>query len=54
MTKLGNVESEHMAYFKTLKEIQQLQWELFIDYLFIHLVIIVLGLGIVIFVVFKK
>ena len=43
-----------MGYFERLKEIQQLQWQFFIDYLFIHLSIILLGLVIIIFSVLKK
>ncbi len=43
-----------MGYFERLKEIQKLQWEFFIDYWFIHLGIILLGLGFVIFWVVKK
>jgi hypothetical protein len=43
-----------MSYFERVKEIQQLQWELFIDYWYVHIGIILLGLGIVLVWIFKK
>lgn len=41
-------------FFERFKEIQKLQWELFIDYWYVYIVAILLGLGIVIFWVIKK
>jgi hypothetical protein len=43
-----------MDYFERVKEIQQLQWELFIDYWYVHIVGILVGLGIVVLWVLKK
>ena len=43
-----------MGYFERVKEIQQLQWELFIDYWYIHIAVILLGLVAVGFWVLKK
>jgi hypothetical protein len=38
-----------MRYFERVKEIQLLQWELFMDYWFLHLGIVLVGLAIVIY-----
>ncbi|WP_316572722.1 hypothetical protein [Neobacillus sp. YIM B06451] len=43
-----------MSYFERVKEIQELQWELFIDYWYLHIGFILVGLGIVVFWVIKK
>lgn len=43
-----------MGYFERVKEIQQLQLELFIDYWYLHIGIVLVGLGAVAFWVIKK
>ncbi|GGA80547.1 hypothetical protein [Ornithinibacillus halotolerans] len=43
-----------MTYFDRLKEIQKLQWELFIDYWYVHIGLIIVGLVIVIWWVLRK
>ncbi|WP_264163959.1 MULTISPECIES: hypothetical protein [Mesobacillus] len=43
-----------MGYFERVKKIQQLQWELFIDYWYLHIAVILLGLAAVAFWVIKK
>lgn len=43
-----------MGYFERVKEIQQLQWELFIDYWYLHIAVILLCLAAVGFWVLKK
>ena len=43
-----------MGYFERVKEIHQLQWELFIDYWYIHIGIILVGLGIVLVWILRK
>jgi hypothetical protein len=43
-----------MDYFNRLKEIQQLQWELFIDYWYLHIAVVLFGIGIVVVWVIKK
>lgn len=43
-----------MGYFERVKEIYQLQWELLIDYWYIHIGIILMGLGIVLAWILKK
>jgi hypothetical protein len=43
-----------MDYFQRVKEIQLLQWELFIDYWFLHVGMMVVGLGMIIFWIMKK
>jgi hypothetical protein len=43
-----------MGYFERVKEIQQLQWDLFIDYWYLHIALILVGLGLAVFWVIKK
>lgn len=43
-----------MGYFERVKEIQQLQWELFIDYWYIHIALILVSLGLAVFWIIKK
>jgi hypothetical protein len=43
-----------MDYFERVKEIQQLQWELFIDYWYLYIGLILVGLGAVVFWILKK
>jgi hypothetical protein len=43
-----------MDYFQRVKEIQLLQWELFIDYWFLHIGMMLVGLGTIIFWIMKK
>ncbi len=47
-------ESYVVEYFKRVKEIQQLQWELFIDYWYLHIAVVLLGIVIVVVWVIKK
>jgi hypothetical protein len=46
--------SVQMGYFERVKEIQQLQWQLFMDYWYLHIAVILLGLAAVAFWVLKK
>ncbi|MFC7786440.1 MULTISPECIES: hypothetical protein [unclassified Rossellomorea] len=43
-----------MDYFQRLKEIQLLQWELFIDYWFLHIGVLIVGVGLLLFWILKK
>lgn len=43
-----------MGYFDRLTEIYRLQWEFFIDYWYIHIGIILMGLGITLAWILKK
>jgi hypothetical protein len=43
-----------MDYFDRVKEIQQLQLELFIDYWYLYIGLILVGLGAVVFWILKK
>ncbi|WP_269719471.1 hypothetical protein [Bacillus timonensis] len=43
-----------MDYFDRLKEIHHLQWELLIDYWYVHIGMILVGLGIVLVWILRK
>ncbi|WP_268874498.1 hypothetical protein [Rossellomorea aquimaris] len=43
-----------MSYFERVKEIQQLQWELFIDYWYVQMGLLLLGIALLVVWVIKK
>ncbi|MGM0751843.1 MAG: hypothetical protein ACQET6_07895 [Bacillota bacterium] len=43
-----------MDYFQRVKEIQLLQWNLLIDYWYLHIGMMIVGLGIILFWVLKN
>ncbi|WJV29981.1 hypothetical protein QTG56_02130 [Rossellomorea sp. AcN35-11] len=43
-----------MNYVQRVKEIQRLQWELMVDYWFLHLGMVIVGVGIMIVWILKK
>ncbi|WP_301280423.1 hypothetical protein [Rossellomorea aquimaris] len=43
-----------MDYFQRVKEIQLLQWDLLIDYWYLHIGMMIVGLGIILFWVMKN
>lgn len=43
-----------MEYFNRLKEIQQLQWELFIDYWYLYIALMAVGLILVVWWILKR
>ncbi len=43
-----------MGYFERVKEIQQLQWELFIDYWYLYMGLVLLGIVLFLLWIIKK